>query len=117
MASETIRLKRGRRIFGGREGAQKRFVFAVMSPAVIFMAIFLALPIVWAFSLSFFDFSPRRTGTPFLGLGADNPFVGFKYYRAMTNFSSDSTLDVRQFHAAVKVTLIFAFLVLPLNLL
>jgi ABC-type sugar transport system permease subunit len=117
MASETIRLKRGRRIFGGREGAQKGFVFAVTSPAVIFMAIFMLLPIVWAFALSFFDFSPRRTGSPILGLGADNPFVGLEHYRQMTDFSSDATLNVRQFHTAVKVTLLFAFLVVPLNLL
>jgi multiple sugar transport system permease protein/raffinose/stachyose/melibiose transport system permease protein len=121
MASETIRLDRRRRptsrLFGGREGAQKRFVTAVITPSVVFMAVFMVLPIVWAFALSFFDFSPRRTGTPFLGLGADNPFVGLEQYRAMTDFSSDATLNVRQFHTAVNVTLLFAFLVVPLNLL
>jgi multiple sugar transport system permease protein len=117
MASQTVQLQRRPRFFGGREGAQKRFVTAVTIPSVVFMAAFMVLPIVWAFALSFFDFSPRRTGTPFLGLGADNPFVGFKYYRTMTDFSSNATLDVRQFHTALKVTLIFAFLVVPLNLL
>jgi ABC-type sugar transport system permease subunit len=122
MASETVGIGRRRpfgahgRLFGGREGAQKRFVTAVTVPAVAFMAIFMALPIVWAFALSFFDFSPRRTGTPFLGLGADNPFVGLEHYRTMTDFSPEATLNVRQFHTAVKVTLLFAFLVVPLNL-
>jgi ABC-type sugar transport system permease subunit len=121
MASETIRLDRRQRqtsrLFGGREGAQKRFVTAVVTPTVVFMAVFMVLPIVWAFALSFFDFSPRRTGTPFLGLGADNPFVGLENYRAMTDFSSDATLNVRQFHTSVNVTLLFALLVVPLNLL
>jgi ABC-type sugar transport system permease subunit len=106
-----------RRLFGGREGAQRRFVTAVILPALAFMAVFMVLPIVWAFALSFFDFSPRRTGTPFLGLGADNPFVGLEHYRAMFDFSPDATLNVRQFHTAVKVTLLFAFLVVPVNLL
>ena len=117
MASETIRLERRRRPFGGREGAQKRFVTAVMSPAIVFMAIFMVLPIVWALALSFFDFSPRRTGSPILGLGGDNPFVGLEHYRQMTDFSSDATLNVRQFHIGVKVTLLFAFIVVPVNLL
>ena len=117
MASETIRLERRRRLFGGREGAQKRFVTAVMSPAIVFMAIFMVLPIVWALALSFFDFSPRRTGSPILGLGGDNPFVGLEHYRQMTDFSSDATLNVRQFHIGVKVTLLFAFIVVPVNLL
>jgi ABC-type sugar transport system permease subunit len=116
MASETIRLEPRYRLFSGREGAQRRFVAGVISPALLFMALFMVLPIVWAFALSFFDFSPRRTGTPFLGLGADNPFVGLEHYRAMTDFSPDATLNVRQFHTAVKVTLLFAFLVVPLNL-
>ena len=115
MASASLTTGR-RGFFGGREGAQKRFVTSVTLPALVFMAIFMVLPIVWAFALSFFDFSPRRAGTPFLGLGGDNPFVGLQQYRAMFDFSSDATLDVRQFHTALKVTLLFAFLVVPLNL-
>ena len=66
MASATVTTER-RRFFGGREGAQKRFVTSVTLPALAFMAVFMVLPIVWAFALSFFDFSPRRVGTPFLG--------------------------------------------------
>jgi ABC-type sugar transport system permease subunit len=127
MASDTIEHARRRRFFGGgerlrkrffggREGAQRRFVAAVVTPSVGFMAVFMVLPLVWAFTLSFFDFSATRAGTPFLGLGGDNPFVGLRYFRDMKDFSSDATLDVRQFHTALKVTLTFAFLVVPLNL-
>jgi len=105
-----------RRWFGGREGAQKRFVAAVITPAALYMAALSLLPIIWAAALAFFEFSPRRTGGPILGLGAENPFVGLDHFRAMLDFSEQAPLNVRQFHTAVKVTLIFAFLVLPLNL-
>ena len=78
-------------MFGGREGAQRRFVAVVLSPAVIYLAVFAVLPIVWAITLAFFDFSPRRTGTPFLGLGADNPFVGLEHFKRMFDFVADGT--------------------------
>lgn len=116
MSSGTVGLQPRRRWLGGRRGSQRRFVAAVMTPAVAYLAVFSLLPIVWAFALAFFDFSPRRTGSPILGLGADNPFVGLEHFRSMLDFSADAPLNVRQFHIAVKVTLIFAFLVLPLNL-
>ena len=88
----------------------------VLSPALVYMGIFLLLPIAWAILLAFFDFSPRRTGSPFLGLGLDNPYVGVEHFRRMLDFSNTAPLEVRQFHTALKVTLLFAFLVLPLNL-
>ena len=88
----------------------------VLSPAVIYLGFFAVLPILWAITLAFFDFSPRRTGTPFLGLGADNPFVGLEHFKRMFDTSPDAPLEVRQFHTALKVTLAFAFLVVPLNL-
>jgi multiple sugar transport system permease protein len=116
MTSRTTEPVKRIRWFSGREGDQKRFVVGVGLPAVVFMAAFMVLPILWAFALAFFDFSPRRTGTPFFGLGADNPFVGLAHYRQMLDFSPDAPLHARQFHTAVKVTLAFAFLVLPLNL-
>ena len=117
MASVTIgKPGRARRWFRGREGAQRRFVAVVLLPALAYMAVFLLLPIVWAFLLSFFDFSPRRTGSPFLGLGLDNPFVGLEHFKQMFDFSNTAPLEVRQFHIAVKITLLFAFIVLPLNL-
>lgn len=83
---------------------------------MIYLAIFAVLPILWVITLAFFDFSPRRTGTPFLGLGANNPFVGLEHFRRMFDTSPDAPLEVRQFHTALKVTLAFAFLVVPLNL-
>jgi ABC-type sugar transport system permease subunit len=91
-------------------------VAVVLSPIAIYIAIFMVLPIFWAVLLSFFEFSPRRTGTPFLGLGADNPFVGIQHFRSMLDFSDQAPLEVRKFHIAVKTTLLFAFLVVPLNL-
>lgn len=105
-----------RRLFGGRLGAQRRFVAAILSPAGIYMSIFMVLPIIWVVLLAFFEFSPRRTGSPFLGLGRDNPFVGLRHFEDMLDFSKDAPLAVRQFHIAVKTTLLFAFLVVPLNL-
>jgi multiple sugar transport system permease protein len=117
VASATIEQpRRRRRWFGGREGAQRRFVSIVLSPAVAYMAVFLLLPIGWAFVLAFFDFSPRRTGSPILGLGLDNPFVGLEHFTRMFDFSKTAPLEVRQFHTALKVTLLFAFIVVPLNL-
>ena len=118
MASATIEHPepKRRRWFGGREGAQRRFVAVVLSPAVAYMAVFLLLPVAWAFLLAFFDFSPRRTGSPFLGLGLDNPFVGIEHFRRMFDLSKTAPLEVRQFHTALKVTVLFAFIVVPLNL-
>jgi len=117
VASATIEQpRRRRRWFGGRQGAQRRFVAVVLSPGLAYMAVFLLLPVAWAFLLAFFDFSSRRTGSPFLGLGLDNPFVGLEHFRRMFDFSKTAPLEVRQFHTALKVTLLFAFIVLPLNL-
>ena len=95
-ARRTTDASRWRRDRAGRprrsrgRGRQRRFVTSVTLPALAFMAVFMVLPIVWALALSFFDFSPRRTGTPFLGLGADNPFVGLQHYREMFDFASDA---------------------------
>ena len=114
--SQAIEIRRRRRWFGGREGAQKRFVAGVTLPAIAFMLVFSLLPIVWAFALAFFDFSPRRAGTPFLGLGGNNPFVGLEHFRQMLDTSTGQSVQVSQFHTALKVTLAFAFLVVPLNL-
>jgi ABC-type sugar transport system permease subunit len=92
-------------------------VAIVLAPAAFYMAVFMVLPILWAVLLAFFDFSPRRTGSPFLGLGLDNPFIGLENFRRMFRFGPEAPLEVRQFHIAVKTTLIFAVLVVPLNLL
>jgi ABC-type sugar transport system permease subunit len=111
-----VTTKPRRRLLGGREGAQKRFVAVIMTPALLYLAAFAVLPLIWAFSLAFFDFNPRRTGSPLLGLGLDNPFVGLQHFREMFDFSRAAPLEVRQFHTALVVTLLFAFIVVPLNL-
>ncbi len=105
-----------RRFFGGRQGSERKFVAQVMSPAVAYMLFWGVLPIVWAFALGFFVYSARRSGGLFLGMGGDNPFVGLEHYRSMLDFSEDAPHIVQQFHMAVKVTMIFAFIIVPLNL-
>lgn len=99
-----------------REGSKRRFVLSAVLPMALYMAFFSILPILWAVALAFFEYSARREGGVILGLGGDNPFVGLQHFRAMLNFSSDAPLEVRQFHIGVKTTLMFAFLVVPLNL-
>jgi ABC-type sugar transport system permease subunit len=83
---------------------------------VMYMAFWVLLPIVWAAGLAFFEYSARREGGSILGLGGDNPFVGLQHFKNMLNFGEDASLEVRQFHTSVKTTLLFAFIVVPLNL-
>jgi len=105
-----------RRSGGGIEAPQRRFRWAVMSPTVLYLAFFSLLPLVWVFALSLFSYSPRREGAGIGGLGGDNPFVGLDNFKEMFNFSSQSLLT-ESFQNSVKITLLFAFIVLPLNLL
>lgn len=100
----------------GRDGSKRLFVTWAVLPMALYMAFFSILPIIWAAALAFFEYSARREGGAILGLGGDNPFVGLQHFRAMLNFSAEAPLEVRQFHIGVKTTLIFAFLVVPLNL-
>ncbi|MCA9836303.1 MAG: sugar ABC transporter permease [Trueperaceae bacterium] len=104
------------RFWARRDGAQRLFVLSAVSPMVLYMAFFTLLPMVWVVALAFFDFSARRAGGPILGLGGENPFIGLKHFQNMLNFSAEAPLEVRQFHISFKNTLLFAFLVLPLNL-
>ncbi len=99
-----------------RNNAQRRFLMWTVIPMVLYMAFWTLFPLLWGFALAFFDYSARRSGGAFLGLGGDNPFIGLQNFTNMLNFSDDAPLIVRQFHGSVKTTLIFAFLVLPLNL-
>ncbi len=105
------------RLVGHADSAQRRLVYAAITPMVIFMAIFTLLPIVWAFALAFFDYSPRRAGGPILGLGGSNPFVGLEYFRSMLDFAPDASREVQTFHIGIKMTLLFTALVVPLNLM
>ncbi len=116
-------LRRGRlpgwlvRLRRGRDAAQRRLVAASITPLVVYMGFWTLLPMVWGLALAFFDFSARRTGGAFLGLGGDNPFIGLGNFRAMLDTSPEAPLEVRQFHLSLKNTALFAGLVLPLNLL
>lgn len=97
---------------GGLRAGQRGFIVGSMTPLMAYMLFFSLLPIVWAVLLGFFDYSPTRAGSGFLGLGGANPFVGLDNYKDM--FAQ--TQPARVFRLAVGNTFLFAFLVLPLNL-
>lgn len=104
------------RFSNGRDAAARRFVAITVTPLVLYLAFWTLLPMLWGFSLAFFEYSARRAGGSILGLGGDNPFVGLQNFISMLDFAPDAPLEVRQFHTGVKITLLFAFLVVPLNL-
>ncbi|MBI9048928.1 MAG: sugar ABC transporter permease [Anaerolineaceae bacterium] len=105
------------RLFKGRDAAKKKFLAATIGPLVLFMSFWTLFPLLWGFALAFFDYSSRRIGGGFLGFGGENPFVGLLNFQKMLDFSINAPLEVQQFHIGIKITLIFAFLVVPLNLL
>jgi ABC-type sugar transport system permease subunit len=105
-----------RRLFQGRNSAEKRFLVGTITPLVLYMAFWTIFPLLWGVALAFFDYSPRQTGG-FLGFGGGNPFVGLQNFQKMLDFSSGAPLEVQQFHTAIRVTLLFAALVVPLNLM
>lgn len=90
------------------------FVAGTVTPMVFYLATLSVLPLLWAFVLAFFDYSPRRVGGPILGLGGENPFVGFEYFQMMLEGSGR---DGRMFQNSLVNTLLFTALVLPLNML
>lgn len=90
------------------------FVAGTVTPMVFYLATMSVLPLLWAFVLAFFDYSPRRVGGPILGLGGDNPFVGLEYFSQML---SGVGRDARSFQNSMGNTLTFTALVLPLNML
>ncbi len=101
----------------GRDAAERRFVRLAVSPLVLYMAFWTLFPLVWGLALAFFDYSARRAGGGFLGFGENNPFIGLGNFRNMLDFAPGAPLEVRQFHIGVKTTLLFAAIVVPLNLL
>src|SRR5690606_20551122 len=48
------------------------FVAGTVTPMIFYLATMSLLPLLWAFVLAFFDYSPRRAGGPILGLGGEN---------------------------------------------
>jgi multiple sugar transport system permease protein len=101
-----------RRQRSGLAVAKRRFVLSVTIPAALYASIGL-LTLAWALVLIFFEYSPGRAGGPILGLGGSNPFVGLEHFQNMIDGVS---LEARLFRTSLKNTLIFAFAVLPLNL-
>jgi len=92
---------------------QRRFAYTSLAPIMLYMGVFSLFPILWAFVLGFFSYTPIRQGTWFLGLGGQNPFVGIEnYIELLTGTSKPAEV----FRLAVKNTFLFTALVLPLNL-
>lgn len=102
---------------GALDAPQRRFRRIVLGPILLYLAFFTLLPLVWVFALSLFNYSPRREGATVGGLGGDNPFVGLENFQQLFDFSDQATQLTETFQTAVVVTLVFAFIVLPLNLL
>src|SRR4030067_3138807 len=121
MTTQTLRTAQGfvclfSRLRHGRDSAQKQFIFSAVPPRVLYMGFFPLFPMLWGLALAFFEYSARRSGGPVLGLGGDNPFVGLQNFSGMLNFAPDAPLNIRQFHISIRTTLLFAFLILTLNL-
>jgi ABC-type sugar transport system permease subunit len=93
---------------------QRGMVAGTIGPLLFYLLVLSIFPVIWAILLAFFDYSPRRTGGPVLGLGGDNPFIGLDYFKEMTEGSSR---DARMFRNSLSNTITFAMVVLPLNLL
>ncbi len=94
-------------------GKQQAFARRTLTPIMLYTIFFSLLPMIWAFVLSFYDYSPIRKGAGFLGMGGANPFIGLGNYIAMFAQSQPA----RVFRMAVGNTFLAALLVLPLNLI
>lgn len=88
----------------------------MLTPSLAYLAFFTLLPLAWVVALSFFSYSPRREGSGIGGLGGANPFVGLDNYRGMLDNTGTNPL-AETFQQSLLVTVIFAVLVLPLNLM
>ena len=96
----------------GLASAKRRFVASITIPLLLYemLGIFV---LGWAFILMFFDYSPGRVGGPILGLGGSNPFIWVDNFKEMIRGSS---VQANLFRVSLRNTLIFALLILPLNL-
>ena len=99
-----------------RDASKRNFLGLTVTPLVLYMTFWTLFPVLWGFSLAFFEYSARRSGGPILGLGGDNPFIGLQHFQSMLNFSAEAPKWVQQFHMSFKTTLLFALIILPLNL-
>jgi multiple sugar transport system permease protein len=93
---------------------QRRFAYQNITPMMLYIGLFSLFPILWALTMSFFSYTPVREGSWFLGLGGQNPFVGFKNYIELFTGNTKPAIVFRQ---AVWNTFLFTALVVPLNLI
>ena len=98
---------------GKLKRAQRRFVLSVTIPAALYTSIGL-FSLAWALALMFFKYSAGRAGGPILGLGGSNPYVGLRH---LSNMVQGVSLEARQFRTSLRNTVLFAVVVLPINLL
>jgi multiple sugar transport system permease protein len=110
-ATGTVKTKRKPK--GGLAVSKLRFVAGVTLPLLLYESLGLFV-LGWAFALMFFDYSPGRVGGPILGLGGSNPFVGLGNFVEMIKGTS---VEANLFRVSLRNTLIFAVVILPLNLL
>jgi multiple sugar transport system permease protein len=97
---------------GGLAIGKQRFVLSVIIPILCYLS-FTVFLLGFAFALMFFNYSPGRLGGPILGFGGSNPFIGFNNFIEMF---SGSSVKGALFRTSLVNTLVFAFAVLPLNL-
>lgn len=112
MAAFSI-IKQGATYGGKLMAKQRKFAYACLAPILIYMGVFSLFPILWAFVLGFFSYTPIREGSWFLGLGGQNPFVGIDNY---IELFTGSGKPAEVFRLAIGNTFLFTALVVPLNL-
>jgi multiple sugar transport system permease protein len=108
----NLATSRNRKPKGGLVTSKRHFVTGVTLPMLLYESIGLFV-LGWAFVLMFFDYSPGRVGGPILGLGGSNPFVGLGHFVEMIKGTS---VQANLFRISLRNTLIFAVVILPLNL-
>lgn len=109
-AQDDLRPRRPGSLMAGR----RRFAVAGIAPVMLYMLGFALFPMLWALTLSFFAYTPVRSGSGPLGLGGANPFVGLGNY---VELLSGRSQPARVFRQSVVNTFLFTALALPLNLI
>jgi len=90
---------------------QHIFVGTTLTPIMLYMMFFTMIPMIWGIVITFFRYSPTRTGG-LLGFGGENPFIGLANYADL--FASNPNGQL--FRLSLGNTLIFSLIYLPLNL-
>ena len=112
MTAAASSTPRRRKRWSGQNRAKTLFVSVSIIPLTLYLLFWTLFPMAWAVTLSFFDYKPSNMGSGFLGLGGANPFVGLGNFRALAGDS----LEAQNFRTSLANTLVFAFVVLPINL-